>query len=347
MTNLDLRSAYRGLSTYSADAARAPLHLADNTNAFGTPPAALAAVLAVVSDDLSYYPPASGPQLREAIAAYVNVAPNEVLIGCGADALIDCSLRALCEPGDGVAFPDPAFVMARHFTVTNGLRPLPVAIVDGTSLDTAGLLAADARIIYVCAPNNPIGIQWPREALQQLLDRATGIVIVDEAYADYSGETLATVAGSHGRLVVLRTFSKAFGLAGMRVGFAVGAPTLLTEIEKARGPFPVSQVALHATQAAITSGLPWVRDHISKTIAAREDFVRLLRERGLAPLPSAANFVLVPVRDAVSLRTALAQRGIGVRAFSALTGIGDALRITIGPREAMARVASALGELVA
>lgn len=340
----DFRQAYRSLVSYSADGPRAALHLADNTNAFGAPPAALAAVLAAISADLSYYPPSSGWQLCEAIAAYVGVAPNEVLIGCGADALIDCTLRALCEPGNSVAFPDPAFVMARHFAVTNGLRPYPVPIVAGGALDTAGLLNTNARIIYVCAPNNPTGIQWSREALRHILERAQGFVIVDEAYAEYSGETLAPVAASHGRLIVLRTFSKAFGLAGMRVGFAVAAPAILAELEKARGPFPVSQVALHAAHAAITAGLPWVRDRIAETIASREEFVRLLREHGFAPLPSGANFVLVPVGDAPSVQDALAQHGIGVRAFTALTGIGDALRITIGGQDDMRRVAHALVE---
>ncbi|MEW5919312.1 MAG: aminotransferase class I/II-fold pyridoxal phosphate-dependent enzyme, partial [Gemmatimonadota bacterium] len=111
-----------------ADDPPAPLHLSDNTNLFGTPPAALAAIHAAQGADIVQYPSSSGPELREAIAGYLGVQPNEVVVGCGGDNIIDCALRAFCAPGDAVAFPDPTFVMTRYFALTNGLTPTPVPI---------------------------------------------------------------------------------------------------------------------------------------------------------------------------------------------------------------------------
>jgi histidinol-phosphate aminotransferase len=148
----------------------------------------------------------------------------------------------------------------------------------------------------------------------------------------------------NGRAIVVRTFSKAFGLAGLRIGYAVGAAQLVFEIEKARGPFAVSSVALHAATAALNDDIAWVKARVQEALAAREEFVRLLRARSFTPLPSAANFVLVPLPNARLVAERLAQRGIGVRAFTRLTGIGDALRITVAPIPAMQRVADALAE---
>jgi histidinol-phosphate aminotransferase len=336
------RPAYAGLKPYMADSARAPLHLADNTNAFGAPPSALQAVCAAQPSELSEYPPSSGPRLREAIATYLGVQPNEVVLGCGADDVIDCAFRAFCEAGERVAFPDPTFVMARHFTLSNGLSPVAVPVQAGGVVDIARLLEAEAAITYICAPNNPTGVQPARSDLRRLLEQAAGIVLIDEAYAEFAGETMANDVVTHGRALVVRTFSKAFGLAGLRIGYAVGATSLVQEIEKARGPFAVSTVALRAASAALADDLSWVRSRVAEVLAARDVFVRQLRASGFQPLDSSGNFVLVPVADAKRAAARLAERGIGVRAFSALPTIGDALRITIGSSEDMQRVASEL-----
>ena len=338
------RATFVDVVPYVSDSAPAALHLADNTNVFGAPPTALATIHAATAEQVLHYPPSSGPVLREAIASYHGVKPNEVVLACGGDGVMDCAFRALCEPGEAIVFPVPTFMMARYFALTNALTPIPVAMCADGSIDVEGLLAAPASLIYVCAPNNPTGVQ-PRAAdLRALLERATGIVVLDEAYSEFAGETLVGEVVQQGRAIVVRTFSKAFGLAGLRVGYAIGVPSLMLEIEKARGPFAVSSVSLRAATAAITSDLPWVQARVKDAIASRSELVRLLTERGLAPLPSAANFVLVPVSGARRIAERLAKSGIAVRAFEQLPGIGDALRIAVAPLEAMRRVASALSE---
>ncbi len=339
-----LRRALVGVVPVMADDPPAPLHLADNTNLFGIPPTALQMILGTRAEEAVQYPQSSGPQLREAVAAYLGVQPNEVVIGCGADDVIDCAFRAFCEPGDRVAFPDPTFVMARYFAITNGLTPKPVPVCPGGAADIAALVDTRASVLYVCAPNNPTGLQPSKGELRSLLNEADGIVMLDEAYADFSGESLASEVAQHGRAIIIRTFSKAFGLAGLRVGYAVGAPALMLEIEKTRGPFPVSSVSLRAATAAISDDLPWVRARVADAIAAREELLTLLRERGLAPLPSAGNFVFLPVADSHRIAKRLGEQGISVRTFTRLTEFGDAVRITVGPLDAMRRVADALKE---
>jgi len=339
------RAAFENVVPVVDDGPMAPLHLADNTNMFGTAPAVLEAVRQSSADDATQYPPTSGPLLREALAAYLGVRPNEVVLGTGGDGVIDCAFRAFCEPGDAIAFPDPTFVMARYFAATNNLRPLPVPVRADATTDIEALTGTEAAAVYVCAPNNPTGLQPTVAELRYVLERAHGFVMLDEAYAEFAGATLTSEIAQHGRAIILRTFSKALGLAGMRIGFAVGEASLMQEIEKARGPFAVSNVALRAATAVLTKGLSWVQQCVSASIAARAELIALLRERGFSPLPSAGNFLLVPVRDAKETLRGLAARGISVRPFTRLTVIGDAVRVTVGPGDAMRRVADALREV--
>lgn len=336
------RPALRDIRAYDVEPAPCAITLADNTSPFGAPPAALRALAAGVHDGLARYPSTYSRTLREGIAAYIGVAPDEVMVGCGSDDVMSCAFRALGEPGDRVAHMDPTFVMARVFAAVNSLVPVPVPLAPGFDADGDALVAARAPITYVCTPNNPTGLPIAPATLQHVLAHAAGLVFVDEAYAEFAGTNVAREAPAHGRLLAFRTFSKAFGLAGLRVGFAVGARPLIAELEKARGPFVVTALGEQAALAAVTEDLPWVRAGVARVVAARERFVAALHAAGFAPLPTAANFVLLPVRDARAAMVALRDRGILVRHFVALPGIGDALRISVGDWAVMTQVLAAL-----
>jgi histidinol-phosphate/aromatic aminotransferase/cobyric acid decarboxylase-like protein len=143
-------------------------------------------------------------------------------------------------------------------------------------------------------------------------------------------------------VLAVRTLSKAFGLAGLRIGYAVGAPELVAEVEKSRGPYKVSALAEEAATLALTEDLPWVREHIAEVLHNRSRFASELGERGFFPLPSDANFLLVPVTNAGEIAARMRAAGVAVRPFTALAGIGDALRISIGPWPLMMEVLDAL-----
>jgi len=336
------RAAYRGVQAYDTDPTPCEVELADNTSPFGAPPAALRAIAAGVGDWLARYPSTYSRELRSAIARYVGVAPEEVMVGCGSDEVLSCTFRALANPGDRVAYMDPTFVMARVFAATNSLELVPVPLTPALDADAEALIDARASLTYLCSPNNPTGLPVSAATIQQVQREAGGIVLLDEAYAEFAGTNLAGAAPSQGKTLVFRTFSKAFGLAGLRVGYAVGARALVAELEKARGPYTVTTLGERAALAALTEDLPWVQAGVKQVVTVRERFIAALRGAGFAPLPSAANFVLVPVGDARASMRALRARGILVRHFVSLPQVGDALRISMAGWEVMQRVLAAL-----
>jgi histidinol-phosphate aminotransferase len=315
--------------------------LSDNTNLWGPPPSTARTAAAAVSAVRGYPHPHAGA-LVEVLAEHVGVSPDMVVAGCGSDDVLDAAIRSLIEPGGMVAAPDPTFPMAAVFARTNGLTPLAVPLKPDWHIDVDGLIATRAPIIYVASPNNPTGVASTRQALERLVARAPGFVILDEAYVEYAGvddgQTLDLLRASD-RLLVIRTLSKAWGLAGLRVGFGLGTPGLVAEVAKARGPYKVNVVAERAAIDALRDDAGWVDARVRETIANRQRLTERLQSLGLHPLPSDANFLLVPIPGAAGgagvgadgVVSALRDQGIIVRLFVALPGIGDAIRITVGP----------------
>jgi histidinol-phosphate aminotransferase len=324
--------------------------LSDNTNLWGAPPAAARALRDFIESEITRYPAVYARRLKEALAEYAEVRSEEIVTGCGSDDVLDSALRALAEPGESVAVAEPTFAMASIFARINGLEVRRVGLTRDFGLDADALLATGARVIYICSPNNPTGNAFDRESIERVIRAAPGVVILDEAYAEFMGGGLfLRSAPSYENLLVVRTLSKAFGLAGARVGYAAGNTALVSAVEKSRGPYKVSAQAERAALAALKEDHDWIAGRIDEVRANRERFVTALERLGLAPLASDANFVLVPVRDAAALAQRLRRgdgSGVAVRPFVALPGIGDAVRITIGPWRMMEAALSALEEAI-
>ncbi len=325
------RRGYRDISRYAADSTPCAIDLSDNTNLWGPPPAAAAAMHSAEPSAATRYPSIYAEALKDVMAAYLGIEAAQVVTGCGSDDVLDSAIRAFGEPGDRIAYPEPSFSMIPTFARLNGLEPVPVPLTDDFDADAGALLATGARIIYLCSPNNPTGTTTSRSTIERIVERASGLVIMDEAYAEFAGSSAADLLRTSGRLLVTRTMSKAFGLAGLRVGFGAGAPALVDEVEKSRGPYKVGALAERAALAALSADLPWMRAHAAQAVSLRERLVTALGNLGLSPLPSAANFVLVPVSDAVEIAARMRARGVAVRPLPELPRFGDALRITVGP----------------
>jgi histidinol dehydrogenase len=353
------RLPYRSLGLY--DPARPPveLDLSANTNLWGACPPALDALRSAPSPNA--YPTPYADQLKTAIAGALGVETAEVVTGCGSDDLIDSALRAFCETGAVVAFPVPTFPMAEVFARMNAAEPRPVPLGPDGGLDQAAMDALTAAdVVYLCRPNNPTGALIPRSQVEELLGRARGLVLLDEAYGEYAGESLLDLALASERGVILRTLSKAYGLASLRVGYAVGPAPLVRVIERSRGPYKVGGQAERAAVAAIRDGGDWVADVVQRTILNREALATSIRALGLRVVESRANFVLLAPSEpapsepaaarsaddgwAQAVRTAMLERGILVRAFPALDGVGDAVRVTVAPEPIMERFLVALEE---
>ena len=339
-----LRDGYRDIALYSVPRGDVALDLSDNTNLWGAPPAALRAIAVVREESVSRYPAAYEPALAEALARYVGMSGDMIACGCGSDDVLDCAIRAFAQQGQVLCLPDPSFSMIPVFARTNGMVPVAIPLTASLGIDVDAMVETGARIIYLCTPNNPTGGALSRETVEEIVERAPGLVIIDQAYVEFGGDDFIDLTLNGRPVIVTRTMSKAFGLAGLRVGYGVGAPELIAEVLKARGPYKVSSIAERAAVVTLKSDRPWVSERIKEVVVNRSRLRAELKMRGIDAFESAANFVLAQVTDCVALASRLERLGVRVRALPQLRGIGDAIRVAVGPWEMMHHFLDALEE---
>lgn len=325
------RAILRGLVLYEPNRAPCALDLSDNTNRWGVPPSAARALQEADGEHITRYPSVYTPELKHALAAYAGVGADEITVGCGSDDVLDSAIRAFADPGDTLAYLDPTFGMLPLWAQMNGLVAAPVPVPDPCRINVDALIATRARITYLCSPNNPTGISLSRSDIARIVEHAAGVVILDEAYAEFADDGWISEAPRRSRLIVTRTMSKAFGLAGLRIGYATANASTILEIEKARGPYMVGRLAERAGVEALRNDIAWVRAHVALAKENRRLFRAELEAAGISSLPSDANFVLVPVSDATTVAARMRAAGVAVRPFQRLCGIGDAVRVTIAP----------------
>ena len=333
------RATYRDIELYAPDRTPVAIDLSDNTNRWGVPPAALREIRCSSEASASRYPNLYGASLKRALAEYVGVEPSMIVTGCGSDDVLDSAIRAFAEPGELVAMPDPSFPMIPLFARMNGLECARVPLDASFRVDGDSMIGLHPSVIYLCSPNNPTGTTIPRSTVESIIERARGVVIVDEAYVEFGDASIADLVEQSSHLLVVRTMSKAFGLAGLRVGYAVGAPALVAEVEKSRGPYKVNAVAERAAIAALTEDLDWVREHVAITVANRDALTKELEAREIDVVPSSSNFVFAPIANASQIALRMRRSGVAVRAFEGLRATspglersgGSALRISVGP----------------
>jgi histidinol-phosphate aminotransferase len=307
------------------------------------PPSAARVLRDAPASAFARYPDPYSAPLKAAVAAYCGVEATNVVTGCGSDDVLDSAVRAFALPGERLATCDPTFVMVPAVAIMNGLECARVPFAPDSSADADALLGTRPRIIYVCSPNNPTGGTTPVEMVARLADESPGLVIVDEAYIEFTDSPgCVELARTLSNVLVVRTMSKAFGLAGLRVGFGIGSPEVVREVEKSRGPFKVGAHASLAAQAALREDVDWMRAHARLARETRATLAESLARRGIVTLPSSANFLLAMVANAAAVAGRMRELGVAVRPFTALRDIGDALRITVGPGDEMQQALAAL-----
>lgn len=346
------RRAIAGLTPYAEEAGAGALNLMNNANLFGANPALAKALAKSRGDSFWDYPSLTSVGLRRALAEHLavpGVTEDMIVTGNGSNELIDGTLRAFVDPGERVAYHPPTFSMLPVFMRMNAAHAVAVPLAgpeDGFALDADLLAQARAKVTFVVRPNNPTGNAFPRRDVARVIENAEGLVVVDEAYVDFTeGTSFVADVPRHENLIVLRTLSKAFGLAGLRVGYAVAHPTVARELAKARGPFKLNAFSEHAATLALKE-----RDYVASVASAvkseRPRLARLLQEEGFRVYPSETNFLLVrpPLADggAEALAAALARRGVFVRDFRG--DLAQYLRVTIGPPSVTSRFLTALRE---
>ena len=312
--------------------------LSDNTSLWGPPPSVRATLAGLSDRQLSRYPTPYADELTASLAAHHGVDTDRVVTGCGSDDVLDSAIRACCDAGSSIGVGVPTFSVIPSFAAVNDTELRS----DGT-LRADDLLAVRADLYYVCSPNNPTGTCVELDELRRLLAGTTATVLLDEAYADFADHDAAGLPDEFDNLVVVRTLSKAYGLAGLRVGYGIGHPDTVAAIEISRGPYKVSGIAEAVAIGVLKHDLDWVQARIDEVRTLRDEFTSRLLTEGLRPLRSEANFVAILVDDATKVRDQLLEAGVLARAYTSLPVFGDLVRVTIGPR---AQLDEALGLLI-
>jgi len=331
--------------------------LSSNESALGPSPAALA-VLADAGADAALYPEGSARLLREAIGKVHGLDPARIVCGGdGSDSLLNMLAAAYLRPGDEVLFGAHAFLVYRIATLANSA--VPVAVPErNLTFDVDATLARvtpKTRMVFIANPNNPTGTYIPDAEMRRLhagLSPDT-LLVIDAAYAEYveaaDYEPGIRMVSDFPNVVMTRTFSKIYGLAGLRVGWAYAPAEVCAVLNRIRGPFNVGTLQQRAAAAAIAD-----RDHVARAVAHNRHWKAWLTERiratGLRVDDSAANFVLIHFppgeKSAEAADAFLSARGLILRGVASY-GLPDCLRLTVGPAEANERVAAALKEFMA
>src|SRR5262249_36532155 len=250
-------------------------------------------------------------------------------------------LRATIDPGDRVAFPVPTYSLYDTLVATQGGELVRLPFPPDFSLPP-GLADTGARVTFLCNPNSPSGTLTPIVEVEAVARALPGILVVDEAYVDFAREHAMRLVGRLPNVLVLRTFSKSFSLAGVRIGLAFGHPELLAGLRAVKDSYNLDRLAQAAAVAAL-GDLPPIEASVARVRATRTVLTRGLEELGFRVLPSEANFVLArrPGEDLAPVARALAARDILVRHFATLA---DGLRITVGTDDEIAALLAALAE---
>jgi histidinol-phosphate aminotransferase len=319
-----------------------------NENPYPPSPRVLAAI-AGAAERLRLYPDPRATVLREAVARHYGVAAEEVFVGNGSDEVLAHTFQALLKHDAPLLFPDITYsfypVYSRLYGISYEEVPLDAAM---------RLQIADYRrpcsAILLANPNAPTGIALPRQSIEALLgEHPNQLVVVDEAYVDFGGESAVPLVARHDNLLVVQTLSKSRALAGLRVGFAIGQRSLIEALERVKDSFnsyPLDALAIAGAVAALEDDA-WFQETRRRITASRETLVHDLAGLGFEVLPSAANFVFArhPDRSGAQLAAGLRERGVLVRHFNK-PRIKDFLRITVGTDEQCARLVALARDLV-
>jgi histidinol-phosphate aminotransferase len=329
--------------------------LASNEGPFGPVPAALEAIERCAGE-LNRYPDGGAYRLRAALAERVDVAFEEVAIGSGADGVIDTVSQALLDPGDEVVLGWPSFPSYAIYAIKAGAQAVRVPLHE-LAYDLEALLAAvtpRTKIVYVCHPNNPTGTTSSRAELDAYFDHVPDhvLTVLDQAYFEYIDDPeypdgIAEYFKPGRRVLVVRTFSKIFGLAGLRVGYGIGPAELVTELGKTRRAFDITTPAQEAALASLDAA-DEVERRRGRNAEGRVELERVLRAHGLDPAgPAVANFLYAALgEDAQPFFQALLRQGVIVRPLAGF-GATDAIRVTVGTPDDLAFLDEALGRVTA
>ncbi len=339
------------LHPYRAPQMEAPVRLNTNESPYEPPPAFMSDLLdRIRTISLNRYPPRDFPELRESLATHAGTLTDRVWLGNGSNEILLQLLLSFGGPERRAMTFEPTYMLHSHITRVSATRLVRARRNPDFTLHMEASVEAirvqRPDIVFVCSPNNPTGGANTLEEVAAFCTAAPGLVIVDEAYAEFAGESCAHLIEEHDHLACVRTFSKAWRLAGARLGYLIAQPWIIEELMKVRLPYHLSSL----TQAAGLTALAHAREMTATVETIRHERERLWEElstlRGIRAFPSRANFILFrcEARPAEEVWQGLLNRGVLIRDFSDLPGCEGCLRVSVGTQEQDERFLDALHE---
>lgn len=319
------------------------IKLNTNENPYPPSPRVFDAIRAIGADALRRYPSPLADDFRRVAARVHGVTPDCVIAGNGSDDILQIALRTYCGPGDVLASPDPTYSLYPVLAELADVRFVTVPWSDGWRLPADALLATSPRAIFFANPNAPSGTVVPASDVAALAARTDALVLVDEAYVDFADADCLGLVSAHENVLVSRTLSKGYGLAGLRFGYGVANPSVIEQMTKVKDSYNCDAVAIAAAAAALDDQ-EYARDVWARVKAERRRVAQALAGRGFDVLPSHGNFVLATLPGGAhgkALYLALKADGILVRFFDK-PGLSDKLRITIGTPDENAALLDAI-----
>ena len=325
-------------------AGRRVIKLNTNENPYPPSPAVLEALHEAIDARVRLYPDPEAVALRTEASRLYGVPVDCIMAGNGSDELLALLLRAVVDPGDRVAFPVPTYSLYETLVAVQGGVVVNVPWPSDWSLPPE-LATSGAKLTFLCNPNSPSGTLVPLDRIDDLAGRLAGVLVVDEAYVDFAAGNALGLVGRRPNVVVLRTLSKSYSLAGLRVGLAFGSPEILQGLRTVKDSYNLNRLSQVAATAALMDQST-VQANVARVARSRTRLVASLRALGYVVPESHANFVLArrPGVDQGPLARALAERDILVRHFTS-HGLGDALRVTIGTDDEIDALLTAMDSL--
>ena len=322
------------------------IKLNTNENPYPPSPKVLHAIKEAVNDSIRLYPDPIATAARIKIAETLDTKPEWVMAGNGSDDLLSIIIRSFAGPGDKVVFPYPSYMLYKTLAELQDGNACAVEFNEDYSLSD-DFIVADAKVTFIANPNSPSGTMIPHSKISKIASAIDGVLVVDEAYADFAEDNCLSLVKEHDNILILRTLSKSYSLAGIRLGFCIAQESLIQGMMKVKDSYNVDRLSIAAVVAALDDQKS-MRAHVEKIKDTRHYLTKALQDMGFFVYPSQTNFVLARCMKGVSahhLYQTLKSRKILVRYFN-LRRLDDCLRITIGTREEIDTLLKNLKELV-
>ncbi len=346
-----IKSNVRAITAYTLSPLEAPIKINQNENPFGMPAEIKREVLRRAAEhDWARYPDFTPSTLIKKLADYSGWRADGVMAGNGSNEMIQSVINSTVEKGVLVVLPEPTFSVYRQVIQVAGGEVASVPLKENLTFDIPRIkheiVSRKADLAIICSPNNPTGCTISRDELTDILENTSGLIIVDQAYLELGGEDFVPLLEKYENLVILRTFSKAMAMGGLRVGYCLAAPELITEFNKAKMPYSLNFFSMTAAEVALEN-LALLDPLVARMRSEKERlFVELQQIDGISPVPSEANFFVVKTAiPPKKLFEELHSRGILIRDISKAPMLSEYVRISVGTPEENDRLIQSLQEI--